>query len=177
MSDQSSDFELLAVAANYIKNDIVKPKEQWDNSPFVWILNLPASTKGKLGTLLISQWCSLKGLSIAKSPDSDADLKINGRRIEVKFSTLWDNGTYRFQQIRDQNYEYLVCLGISPQEAHCWVITKKILLSKVIGHMGQHTGKTGTETSWLKVDPKSPPEWINDLGGSLPQAFAILQKI
>jgi hypothetical protein len=44
---------------------------------------------------------------------------INGHRVEIKFSTLWQEGIYNFQQIRDQNYEYAVCLGISPFEAHC----------------------------------------------------------
>jgi hypothetical protein len=101
-----------------------------------WVLRLPAGSKGKLGKLLVYQWCALKGLSVDRSRDSEADMLINGHRVEVKFSTLWQSGIYKFQQIRDQNYEYSVCLGVSPFEAHCWVISKAILLQYVIGHMG-----------------------------------------
>jgi hypothetical protein len=177
MGPESSEFQLLATAANYIKKDLQKEKNEWVDSPFKWIINLPPGTKGKLGIKLIQQWCALKGLSIDKSPDSEADLLINNHRVEVKLSTLWKKGIYKFQQIRDQNYEYIICLGISPHDAHCWVISKKKLKEKVIGHMGQHTGKEGKETSWLTIQPKNPPEWINYYGGSLSEAFEIIKKL
>lgn len=52
---------------------------------------------------------------------------IAGRRVEIKFSTLWESGLYTFQKIRDQNYEFVVCLRISPFDAHCWVISKSLI--------------------------------------------------
>ena len=100
----STDFELLATAANYIKDDFETKNNIWDGSPFNWILSLPSGSKGKLGKLLVLQWCALKGLAVDRSLDSEFDMLINGHRIEVKFSTLWKNGYYKFQQIRDQNY-------------------------------------------------------------------------
>jgi hypothetical protein len=160
----TSDFDLLASAANYIKPELVSEKESWLDSPFEWVLNLPAGTKGKLGKQLVYQWCALKGLGVSGIPDSEADMLINGHRVEVKFSTLWQNGIYKFQQFRDQNYEYSICLGISPQEAHCWVISKKLLMQYVIGHMGQHTGSGGKETAWLQVNPQQPHEWLTMWG-------------
>jgi lipocalin len=102
---------------------------------------------------------------------------INGHRVEIKFSTLWKTGIYRFQQLRDQNYEYSVCLGISPFEAHCWVISKSILKQYVIGHMGQHTGSSGQETALLPVKPHKPPEWLAPYGGALDQAFSVLKSL
>ena len=173
----SQDFELLATAANYIKDDIQKEKKEWDDSPFKWVINLPAATKGKLGAQLIRQWCILKQLSIGKSPDSEADLLVNRQRVEVKFSTLWDAGIYKFQQIRDQNYDYIICLGISPHDAHCWVIDKQTLKEKVIGHFGQHTGKGGQETSWLTINPNDIPDWLTNFGGSLSEAYFVLKRI
>ena len=173
----SSDFELLANSANYIKKDLEKEYAVWKDSPFEWVLRLPAGTKGKLGKQLINQWCALKGLAIDKSPDSEADMLINGHRVEVKFSTLWENGFYKFQQIRDQNYEYSVCLGISPFDAHCWVISKKVLKKIVIGHLGQHTGSRGQETAWFSVYPLNPPEWIIPYGGTLENAFGVLKSL
>jgi hypothetical protein len=177
MVRHSKDFKLLATAANYIRDDIEKEKVTWKDSPFYWVLFLPPASKGKLGAQLIKQWCSLKGLSINTSPDSQADLLINDHRVEVKFSTLWQSGIYKFQQIRDQNYEYMVCLGISPHDAHCWVISKATLEEHVIGHMGQHTGRGGRETFWLSVNPNSVPGWLEECGGSLPEAFIVLKQL
>ena len=173
----SQDFSLLATAANYIKSDIEKAREEWNDSPFKWVLYLPAASKGKLGAQLVRQWCILKQLSIGKSPDSEADLLVNGQRVEVKFSTLWESGIYKFQQIRDQNYDYIICLGISPHDAHCWVIDKQTLKEKVIGHLGQHTGKTGKDTSWLTIKPSEVPDWLNNFGGSLSEAYEVLKRI
>ena len=173
----SADFQLLATASSYIRKDIHEGNKNWENSPFLWILNLPAGSKGKVGKRLVSQWCALKGLTVDKSTDSEADMLINGHRIEVKFSTLWKSGIYKFQQIRDQNYEYCVCLGISPFEAHCWVISKAILKENVIGHLGQHTGSSGKDTAWITVNPSKPPEWMAQLGGSLEDAFSVLKSL
>src|ERR1051326_1971031 len=110
----SAEFELLATAANFIKAEFKKEDSPWAGSQFEWALKLPSASKGKLGKRLIYQWCAVKGLSIDSSPDSEADMLINGHRVEIKFSTLWEANIYKFQQIRDQNYEYAVCLGISP---------------------------------------------------------------
>lgn len=172
-----SDFELLASAANFIKKDLEKEYINWKDSPFEWVLRLPAGTKGKLGKQLVIQWCALKGLAVDKSPDSESDMLINRHRVEVKFSTLWEKGFYKFQQIRDQNYEYSICLGISPFTAHCWVVSKKILKENVIGHLGQHTGSHGQETAWFSVNPENPPEWLNSYGGTLDKAYSVLKSL
>jgi hypothetical protein len=173
----ASDFDLLATAANYIKKDLEKETFVWSQSPFEWVLHIPPGTKGKLGKQLVYQWCALKGLSVDRSPDSQADMLINGHRVEVKFSTLWKDGFYKFQQFRDQDYGHAVCLGISPFEAHCWVISKALLLKYVIGHLGQHTGLGSQETSWLSVYPHNPPDWLAFNGGTLEQAFAVLSSL
>jgi len=173
----SAEFELLASAANFIKPEFKKGDTAWAGSQFGWVLTLPSASKGKLGKRLVYQWCAVKGLSIGSSPDSDADMLINDHRVEIKFSTLWETGHYKFQQIRDQNYEYAVCLGISPFDAHCWVVSKKILRTNVIGHLGQHTGSTGQETAWFAVNPKSPPDWLAPCGGTLDQAYKVLRSL
>jgi hypothetical protein len=169
-----SDFRLLAAAADYIKSEFPSTNDAWDQSPFRWILSIPSASKGKLGKRLVTQWCALKGLPVESSPDPEADMLINKHRAEVKFSTLWKVGIYKFQQFRNQNYEYAVCLGISPQEAHCWVVSKKLLIDNVIGHTGQHTGSSGKDTAWLTVKPHEPPSWMTGCGGTLDQAYQVL---
>lgn len=173
----SEDFDLLASAANYIRKDLEKDYVAWNDSPFRWVLRLPTGSRGKLGKHLIYQWCAVKGLSVDRSPDSQADMLLNGHRVEIKLSTLWKSGIYKFQQIRDQNYEYAICLGISPFEAHCWVISKALLQKHVIGHMGQHTGVMGQDTSWITIYPKKPLPWLELCGGTLDQAFVELRGL
>jgi hypothetical protein len=172
-----TDFSLLASIATYIRNDLEVEDTLWKGSPFAWIINLPAGSKGKLGKQLISSWCAAKGLAVDTCKDPGADMLINGHRVEIKFSTLWKSGIYKFQQIRDQNYEYAVCLGVSPFEAHCWAISKSLLKKHVIGHMGQHTGIAGKETSWITVIPNEPPDWLKTCGGTLDQAFIVLKGL
>ncbi len=173
----NSEFELLAKAAEFIKNEITKESSIWANSPFEWVLALPSGSKGKLGKRLVYQWCAIKGLSVDASPDPEADMLINGHRVEIKFSTLWKSGIYKFQQIRDQNYEYSVLLGISAFEAHSWILSKALLKKHVIGHLGQHTGSSGKDTAWITVNPNMPPQWLMPYGGTLEQAYAVLEKL
>jgi hypothetical protein len=175
--EKPTEFELLATAANFVREEFEKNTEAWTGSPFEWILTLPSASKGRLGKRLVYQWCAVKGLSIDSSPDSEADMLINNHRVEIKFSTLWEAGIYKFQQLRDQNYEYSVCLGISPFDAHCWVISKAILKKHVIGHMGQHTGSKGQDTAWIEVNPQEPPDWLIPCGGTLDKAFAVLKNL
>lgn len=171
------EFSLFASTANYLREDFMTKDDPWQGSPFEWIIKLPSGTKGKLGKRLIASWCAAKGLAINPSGDPEADILINGRRVEIKFSTQWKSGIYKFQQIRDQSYEFMICLGISPSQAHCWVISKDLLNEHVIGHTPQHMGARGTDTFWISVTPNDPPEWLSECGGSLREAYEILRNL
>jgi hypothetical protein len=86
---------------------------------------------------------------VSRSPDSDADRVVEGKRVEVKFSTLWKNPPYKFQQLRDQNYDLAICLGVSPFNAHCWAISKATILHewKTTGNVvPQHGARAGSDT-------------------------------
>ena len=53
MDNKTSDFELLAIAANYFKTELQEENLAWKGSPFEWVLQLPPGSKGKLGKQLI----------------------------------------------------------------------------------------------------------------------------
>ena len=175
MSDK--EFDAFASIADSVKSDYIKKDNPWVDSPFSWIMNLPPRSRGKLGEKLIASWCAARGLDTNRVGDSDADIIINGNRVEVKFSTLWESGIYAFQQIRDQEYDQLVCLGISPEKGHCWVLSKEILLEHVIGHRPQHGGKDGRDTFWLQVDQNNVEGWMENFGGSLEKGLENLKKM
>lgn len=159
-----NDFQLLASAASYIRFDLESPEGEWEESPFGWVLDLPPAAKGKLGRHLINTWCVSRGLSVKTSPHKEANLLINGLRVATKFSTLWPTGIYKFQQIRDADYDYLLCLGISPTDAHGWFFKKGDILRNA---KSQHKGAD----YWISLNPGKPPKWAINQGGSLPDTY------
>lgn len=176
---QDGDVRLLAAISATLKGDYVDPEENlWEGSPFAWIRTRPSRQRGKIGEQLVAGWCAAKELNVLVTGDAEADRIINGKRVEIKFSTLWGMGGYKFQQLRNQNYQYVICLGLSPFNAHCWVIPKSILMGPVKqpGVTGQHAGRMGTDTAWLSVSVRSPHRWLSEYGGTLAQAFQILKQ-
>jgi hypothetical protein len=105
------EVQRLADIAVGLSKDYRTDNDPWAGSPFAWLKNIPSGTRGKAIQELVERLCTDLGLEVTPSPDSDADRIIAGLRTEVKGSTLWKSGIYKFQQIRDQNYRILVCLG------------------------------------------------------------------
>lgn len=151
----------------------------WTGSPFAWIKTRPSRQVGAIGEKLVSGYLATKGFDVARSPDSEADRLINGVRAEIKFSTLWANGSYKFQQLRNQNYKFAICLGISPFDAHCWVLPKEVIMEKWrTGEIGpQHGGQAGQDTAWLHVKPSSIPDWLHEWGGNLSKVSSLVSKV
>lgn len=168
------DFQQLASAASYFRLDLESPEGEWEDSPLAWVLDLPPAAKGKLGRQLINTWFSSKGFSVKQSPDKDANMIINGIPVATKFSTLWSGGIYKFQQIRDLDYLYLICFGISPLDAHCWIFRKEDVLNNA---KVQHKGAKEGSEYWLSIDPENPPFWAKRFGGLLDDVEKVAVKI
>lgn len=171
---------LLASLAQTIRDDYADDESLWADSPFGWIKTRPSRQVGAIGEKLVAGWLAAKGCDVTRSPDPEADRIVNGQSVEIKFSTLWANGTYTFQQIRDQNYDGMLCLGISPFAAHAWYVPKPKLMAlwKKNGVIaGQHGGRTGGDTAWITVDPTNPPKWLLRFGGKLSEVAAALRVV
>jgi len=175
------DVRLLAGLAATLESDYVNPTEieMWSGSPFRWIRTRPSRQVGAIGEALVSGWCASKGFNVNRSPDSDADRVIAGHRVEIKFSTLWtDNRIYKFQQIRDQNYDYCFCLGLSPFKAHAWFIPKTALrVDRPPALVPQHGGASGRDTKWLSFTAEAPPAWLEPYGGRLSQVAGLIRAV
>lgn len=173
------DVALLAAHSALLLNEYVDPTEDpWAGSPFAWIKTRPSRQVGKIGEQLVAGWAAAKGLDVSRPLSSDADRVINGRSVEIKFSTLWANGGYKFQQIRDQNYDIAFLLGLSPFAASAWVIPKYVLMERPFkpGLTAQHGGMDGTDTAWLAFPATRPPAWLAEYGGTLASAFELLAR-
>lgn len=172
------EVQALATIAGVIAPDYARAADDpWNGSPFQWILGLPSRSRGAVGEALVAGWCAAKGFDVVRSRDSHADRIIAGKRVEVKFSTLWRSGGFKFQQIRDQNYDYCFCLGLSPFDAQAWLLPKDLLYQYVIGHMGQHTGASGQDTAWLGFQADAPYRWMAPYGDRLADVKALLQGL
>lgn len=162
------DVQILSALSLSLAPDYARAVDDpWIGSPFEWILKVPSRTKGAIGEALVAGWAATKGFDVVRSRNSDADRVINGHRIEIKMSSLWKSGGFKFQQIRDQEYDYCFCIGISPFDAQAWLLPKPVLSEHVIGHMGQHTGALGTDTAWLGFNHDKPYEWMKPFGPRL----------
>lgn len=169
------DVRWLAALAVDLSEDYL-PSEAWISSPFAWILQTPSRTRGAIGEKLVAGWAASKGFDVVRSPNSQADRIIEGHRIEIKFSTLWTNGGFKFQQIRDQDYDYCLCLGLSPFDAQAWLLPKDVLRRHVIGIMGQHTGAAGRDTAWLGFPADRPYAWMEPFGERLRDVARLLSE-
>jgi site-specific DNA-methyltransferase (adenine-specific) len=170
----SPEFEMLAATASNIKDKLQEKSDMWKGSPFEWLLQLPPRQKGALGRQLVVSWCKSKGLYFEKlknkaSADTSETLLLNGNVISIKFSTLWKNGKYSFQQIRADGFDYVLCFGISPIAVHCWIFERRYAIKNA---KPQHKLEY-----WISFNPYKPPEWIKNYGGSLDQAYQIIKKL
>jgi len=108
----------LIEAANSLQAGYPDPDSAWRDSSFAWIKARPSRQVGVIGERLVAAWLESKGLTVERSPDAECDRVIQGKRVD------------RFQQIREQNYNLVICLGLSPFDAHCWVIPKAQVLEQ-----------------------------------------------
>ena len=167
----SPDFESLVAIGSYLQKELKNKSDMWEGSPFEWVLQFSARQKSTFGRQLVDAWCQSKGLITEKPKESSESLIINGKKFSIKFSTLWTNGIYKFQQIRQDGYDYVLCFGISPREAHCWILEREFILEHVAP---QHKG---AQEYWFVIKPQTPPDWLRGLGGSLDEALQIIQTL
>ena len=146
----------------------------WAGSPFEWVMSLASRSRGKAGEELAEAWLKRLGCRVGPPRNSGHDRVVNGKAVEIKFSTLWQSGQYVFQQLRDQDYEYALLLGVSPHEVSVWMPPKSVAFDHAIP---QHGGSAGTDTRWLRFEAASPPSWLSVYGGSLAEGAAHIKSV
>lgn len=176
----NSDLQILAGISATLETDYTEDDAAWRGSPFAWIRTRPSRQKGAIGERLVAGWLAARGFNVTRAKNSDADRVIEDKAVEIKFSTLWGSGSYTFQQFRDQRYDIAICLGISPFDAHCWVLEKKDILRywRQTGDMSsQHSGASGSDTAWMTVNPEAVHQWLRGHGGSLRDGLSHIARL
>ena len=174
--NETNAFEILeAISEDLSLHYFEERSKAWADSPFQWLQTVPSGTKGKAGKEMVEKLFRQQGISVVKSPGSGSDLLVAGKRVGIKFSTLWKNGGYKFQQVRDQDYEILVCLGLSPHNAHAWIAKKSEIVWGDIRN--QHRGVRGRDTWWIQFEPPHCPHgWMHPTNGDLSRFLQILPE-
>lgn len=149
--------------------------QAWANSSFNWIRTLPPSSKGAIGRYLASGLLQSFGFTIGASRYL---IRINGQGISVKTSMMWEAGVIKFQNIRDTNFDFVLCLGIYPDRAFGWLVPKdEIWLNGGVrkdrpGVTRQHKGAD----AWIDVDPNNVQGWLKPYGGTVDALIKAAQK-
>lgn len=171
------DEEFLSASTTLAQLHATTEDAAWTASPFNWIRTIPSSSsRGATAARLVETWLRGLGFKVAPATNSNADRVVNGHPVEIKFSTRWAHGGYVFQQIRDQAYEFALLVGVSPLQAHGWSVPKSVLQQHVIGVTGQHGGKGGKDTAWIRFVPVNPPPWLRPYGGNLTVCAAVIRQ-
>ena len=143
--------------------------EAWKQSPFVMFKHFRNSSIGAAGVRLVCSLCQNYGVNITNSKGTKSDKRIGKTLIEIKFATLGKNGKYTFNQLRTEGYDVVILLGITPTDAHLWVIPREV----AVGHGRQ---QHGPETYMLQLNPVEMPEWMAAYYGHSPERIGALLR-
>lgn len=164
MDDAAPEFDheylMLAASITHLQSELEK-EDEWSKSPFAWVRHLPESQQKIVGTQLVAAWCADKGLIL----QTGQLLTVKGYKVATSFS-LFANGTYSFQ-FTQKDFDYLLCVGISPKQAHGWLLKYDEIL--------RYTERQQEGNYIIHIDPENPFMWC--LGGTLDQTFAILKNL
>ena len=94
------------------------PEDIWRDSPLVGYRMLGNTNRGAIGEEFIRRFLALNDIEVGNGGrTSRTDLRVDAVRFEVKTASLGANGTFQFNHVRmDRDYDYLLCLGICPNE-------------------------------------------------------------
>lgn len=95
------------------------PKSKWTDSTLEPFRRVANTNRGDIGEDFVVRYLDRHGVSVRRSASRVEawDLEIEGRRFEVKTASEDTSGAFQFNHIRlDRKYEYLLCLGIRPEE-------------------------------------------------------------
>lgn len=110
-----SSVPATEVVALPIWNSILEKSvvDIYADSPFLPLKQLNSRTKGAKFEQILQEHLERLDYVFTKAKNSDWDRTLNGKKLEIKGSFLWDKtNTFKWQQIRvDQEYDYIVFMA------------------------------------------------------------------
>lgn len=146
--------------------------KEWEDSSFNWLRGLPPASKGAIGRDIGSGLLYAYGFTPGAKK---YELRVNGQGVLVRVATKWKGNSVKFQNIRDIEFDHVLCVGLYPKKAYAWLVPKEqIWLKKSIrkdrpGIKPQHKGAD----AWITVDPTNVPAWLQPFGGTIEDMIKI----
>lgn len=105
-------------------------KDPYINSPFLPLKRLSSRKKGAKMEAVAEDVLKYYNQHVERSGNSDWDRTINGHKVEIKGSFLWDvTNKFKWQQIRqNQDYEYLLFMAFYPDRLEMYVASKEVAM-------------------------------------------------
>lgn len=92
------------------------PQSKWTDAPLAGFRLVANTNRGEIGEDFIRRYLTLHGIRVhGGSRTTPTDMTIENKEFEVKTASEDVGGSYQFNHIRlDRQYDYLLCLGVSP---------------------------------------------------------------
>lgn len=167
-------FKALVEITNSLITDYPESKA-WADSPFNWIRSLPPNSKWSIGKIAICGLFQHYGLTATTYRHQ---IRVNATGISPKIALMWEKGVIKFQNIRDTDFDFVLCLGLYPHGAYGWLIPKdEIWVDHAIrkdrlGITSQHKGAD----AWVHVDPDNVQAWLQPYGGTIDEMIKVARK-
>lgn len=137
-------FEIATAYTEVLKTRYGGIDPCWDGSPFLWIKTMSSRKSGKVGEDIVRMLMKCMGSKVLPSSDTKYDLLIDGKKCEVKLSTLNESDGFIFNALAEDGYEEICLLGVEPFRIRLWKISKEVGRSV---WKQQHRGERAT--SWI----------------------------
>ena len=148
------------------------PEDIWQDSPLVGYRSLGNTNRGEIGEEFVRRYLRLHNIQTGNGTrTSKTDMRVGAIRFEVKTASLGANGTFQFNHVRlDRQYDYLLCLGVCPNEIMFNMWRKgDVAEGRAGGLVRMAEGQSVTYKLTKKVDALEP---IN----ALPKAISETQE-
>lgn len=136
---------LLTIAKSRIK------KNKWDGAFFEDIKKASTTEKGDIGEEFIVELCKLTGIDksakLNKNKRDSFDSIILNKKLEIKTATEDTNNCFQFNGIRyHRKYEFLIVLGISPDNIYFNIYNSADVKSQKVGNLvSMEKGAVGSQ--------------------------------
>lgn len=136
-------------------SEVIKTK--WTGSKFEVIKNLPTTHKGDFGEDFVTELLnevSIKAERVNKGKGT-FDVLAGSKKLEIKLATEDTKGKFQFNGIKkDIDYDYVLCLGVSPNELWFNLFSKKQCQDLTTSMV-----KDGSETFKLTASKSQKSKW------------------
>ena len=94
------------------------PKDIWQGSPVAGYRLFGNTNRGEIGEEFVRRYLEKSKIQVTRGIRTAlTDIGILKSHLEIKTASLGANGTFQFNHVRlDRKYDYLLCIGICPQD-------------------------------------------------------------